>query len=204
VLILIRHGQSTSNVEGLLAGRLDSPLTDVGRAQARALAPSLTDVSIAITSPLDRARETARLALPHLTATVDDAFIELDHGTEEGRPFAEFLLADWRTFRGDSHFRVGGGESLADVDARVQPRLTALEEEYRDLIASSTDHIAIVSHVSPIKSGLAWALGIKEVIAWNTRLDNASLTRVSLRGDDRILVSFNDTSVRREVPTPTT
>lgn len=204
MLILIRHGQSTSNVAGLLAGRLDTPLTDVGRDQARALAPALVDVALAYTSPLSRARETAALAMPHLSATVDAAFIELDHGTEEGRPFAEFAKEDWRRFRDDPTFKVGGGESLADVDARVHPRLAALIDEHRDLVGSMTEHVAVVSHVSPVKSSVAWVLGTSATIAWRTRLDNASLTKVALNEGAPVLTTFNDTSVRRRAPLPTT
>jgi broad specificity phosphatase PhoE len=204
VLILIRHGQSTANLEGLLAGRLDTPLTNVGREQARALAPALRDVAVALTSPLRRARDTAALALPHVAASVDDAFIELDHGTEEGRPFAEFLTTQWRDFRNDPTFRVGGGESLADVDARVRPRLVALVAQYTELVADPGRHLAIVSHVSPIKSAVGWALGVAETVAWTTRLSNASLTTVTLRDGAPLLVCFNDTSVRREAPEPAT
>lgn len=204
MLILIRHGQSTANLEGLLAGRLDTPLTDVGRDQARALEPSLRDVDVVITSPLSRARDTAALALPHVAATVDDAFIELDHGTEEGRPFAEFLTTQWRQFRDDPTFRVGGGESLADVDVRVRPRLVALVTQYADLVEDPARHLAIVSHVSPIKSAVGWALGVSETVAWTTRLSNASLTTVTLRDGEPLLVCFNDTSVRRQAPSPAT
>lgn len=204
MLILIRHGQSTSNVAGILAGRLDTPLTDVGRDQARALVPALLDVSLAYTSPLSRTRETAQLAIPHLTAIEDPNFIELDHGTEEGRPFAEFAAEDWRKFRDDPTFRVGGGESLADVDARVHPRLVALVDEHRDLVMSMTEHVAVVSHVSPIKSSVGWVLGTTGTIAWRTHLDNASLTKISLREGAPILSCFNDTSVRRQTTLPTT
>ncbi len=63
MLILVRHGQSEANAAGLLLGRLDSPLTELGRRQAKVLGEVLalrdpTPVQL-VTSPLLRARETA-------------------------------------------------------------------------------------------------------------------------------------------------
>lgn len=198
MLILIRHGQSTANLDGLLAGRTDAPLTDLGRDQARALAPALSGVLRVLTSPLVRARETAELAVPGFTPEVDEAFIELDHGTDEGRPFNDLSEAEWTRFRHDHHYVVGGGESLANVDIRVHRRLDALLAEGPDIFASPREHWVIFSHVSPIKATVAWALGVPGNIAWRTQLDNASLTRVSVRNDRPCLVTFNDVSARRQ------
>lgn len=202
MLILIRHGQSTANAEGLLAGLTDAPLTELGREQARALVPALSGAVRAITSPLQRARETAQLAMPHLTATPDEAFVELNHGTEEGAKFAEWDAAIFDQFRRDHEYVVGGGESLAQVDARVHRRLDELLASDADLIGHAESHLVIVSHVSPIKSTVAWALGIHGRVVWRLILSNASVTAVTLRDGRPCLLTYNDTSARRPAATP--
>ena len=56
---LIRHGQTEANAAGLLLGRADPPLTDLGRRQAEASARVAGEVTRLVSSPLQRARETA-------------------------------------------------------------------------------------------------------------------------------------------------
>jgi probable phosphoglycerate mutase len=58
-LILVRHGESTGNADGLLLGRMDAPLTERGLAQANTLGPSVAGATRLISSPLSRARDTA-------------------------------------------------------------------------------------------------------------------------------------------------
>ena len=70
VLILVRHGESTGNAEGLLLGRIDSPLTARGLEQARSLADTVAGANRLISSPLARARDTAE-ALGHRPARRD-------------------------------------------------------------------------------------------------------------------------------------
>ena len=59
MILLIRHGQTTTNAQNLLVGRSDPPLTELGQRQARALRPLLDGVEEVWTSPLQRARSTA-------------------------------------------------------------------------------------------------------------------------------------------------
>jgi len=54
--------------------------------------------------------------------------------------------------------------------------------------------VVLVSHVSPIKAAVAWALGVDEAISWRAHLDTASITRVLMRGDRPVLSLYNDTS----------
>src|ERR1700722_18761854 len=72
VIILIRHGQSTTNELGLLVGRSNPPLTDMGREQARRPSAHLNDVREVWSSPLDRALTTARIALGHLEPVIKE------------------------------------------------------------------------------------------------------------------------------------
>ena len=191
MIALVRHGQSTTNAEGLLVGRSDPHLTELGKRQARALAPWLGDVREVWVSPLARARETATLAMPGRPLVVKDSFIELDYGTLEGQPAATMAGGHWRSLESSHEARFGDGESLATVDERVRFELDALFEKESSLLHSSGEHLAIVSHVSPIKSAVAWALGVPGSVAWRMRLENGSLTMIGARGHTPQLVRFN-------------
>jgi probable phosphoglycerate mutase len=192
VIILIRHGQTTTNEKGLLVGRSDSELTELGERQALALRPLLGGVREVWASSLRRSRVTAALAVPHLEATVNDAFIEVDYGTLEGQPLSVVSAEQWRAFEGDHYKALGGdGESLASVDQRVHAVLDALLADRSSLLHSHQHHLAVVSHVSPIKSAMVWALGVPGSVAWRTRLDNGSITTISIRRSTPALVHFN-------------
>ncbi|MDE3007656.1 MAG: histidine phosphatase family protein [Acidobacteriota bacterium] len=191
MIIFIRHGQTTTNAQGLLVGRSDPDLTAFGERQAVALREALDGVQEVWTSPLSRARRTAALALPHLRAVVNDAFIEVDYGHWDGRSLKEVSGEQWRAFEHDHDVAFDGGESLAAVDARVHNALDALLADAGSYLHRSDEHLAIVSHVSPIKSATTWALGVSGSVAWRTRLDNASLTTIGVRSGTPSLVRFN-------------
>ncbi len=191
MIILIRHGQSTSNAEGLLVGRRDTVLTELGERQARSLAPQLLGVEAAWTSPLARARQTAALALPECNPVVKESFIEVDYGDLEGQPFSVVAAERAASLDHGHEVAFGGGESLAAVDERVRTELDALLADRSTLLHSPTRHLAIVSHVSPIKAAAMWALGVAGSTAWRTRLDNGSMTIIGVRAHSPVLVCLN-------------
>lgn len=191
MIILIRHGQTTSNAQGLLVGRSDPELTELGERQAIALRPYLTGVEEVWTSPLRRARATAALALPDLEAVMHPEFIEVDYGHLDGHAIAEVTGAMWRDFESDHNLALGDGESLASVDQRVTASLDELLADKTSLLHELTRHLAIVSHVSPIKSATTWALGIPGSVAWRLRLDNGSITTIAMRHKLPALVRYN-------------
>jgi probable phosphoglycerate mutase len=191
MIILIRHGQTTTNAEGLLVGRSDPHLTALGERQARALAPYLKGVEEVWTSPLARARETAALALPGLAPVITESFIEVDYGDLDGQPVSAISPEQWHGFEHGHDLAFGGGESLASVDQRVHAQLDAIFADRSSLLHSSQRHLAIVSHVSPIKSAVVWALGVAPSTAWRTRLENGSITTIGARGATPQLVRFN-------------
>ena len=188
VIIFVRHGQTTTNAQRLLVGRSDPDLTELGVAQAHALGPFLRDVKEVWTSPLRRARETARIAMPDLVATVKESFIEVDYGALEGKPVTALASELWER---DHDLALGDGESLASVDTRVQRELEAMLFDSTSLLHQSDGHLAIVSHVSPIKSAAVWALGAQPSTVWRLRLDNGSITTVGVRQTSPLLVHFN-------------
>lgn len=185
MLILIRHGQTERNAAGVLQGRADVPLDDVGRHQAATLATALPDLTRVVSSPLLRAVETAE-ALAE-SVEIDERFIELDYGRFDGLPFRDVPMTTWRQWRSDPDFAPPDGESLRELGERVRPALSELAE------AAADQDIAVVSHVSPIKAAFVWALGVDEAVTWRSHLSPASITRIGWRRGAPVLVSFNDT-----------
>jgi len=191
VILLVRHGQTTSNVENLFVGRGDPMLTELGQRQARSLSPFLTNVREVWCSPLTRALDTAGLCLPGMIPTVKESFIEQDFGDLEGTPVSNVSREEWDRFLSDSSVGLGGGESIDDVDARVYRELNGQLADPASLLHSPDEHLLVVSHVSPIKSAMTWALGVSGTVAWRTRLDNCSITAITSRRGQPSLVHFN-------------
>jgi broad specificity phosphatase PhoE len=187
VLILVRHGQTEANRAGLLLGRSDVALTDLGRAQAAALCAAVrrsARVSLVIASPLNRARETAaRFDVP---VEVDERWIEIDYGGYEGRRFADVPASMWESWRADPDFVPDGGESLAACGRRIASAC----EELRGRAAAND--VVVVTHVSPIKAGVAWAIGAGAEIVWRMHCDLASITRIAVAGPTPVLHSYNE------------
>ena len=93
-MIVVRHGRTVANAAGLLQGRIDHPLDDVGRSQARMIADALGSVDRVIASPLLRAQETAAaLGVP---VEIDDRWLELDYGELDGKAVHEVPDETWR------------------------------------------------------------------------------------------------------------
>jgi broad specificity phosphatase PhoE len=194
VLILVRHGQTDANRDGLLLGRADPPLTATGRAQARAVADALresADVTVVVSSPLARARYTA--AAFGVPVEVDERWTELDYGDHDRKPLADIPVAVWERWRGDVEWAPVGGESLAACGKRVR---AACE----DLMARDVDgDIVAVSHVSPIKAAVAWSLGVGDEVAWRMFCDLASITRIGRSARGPVLLSYNEVGHLRAV-----
>lgn len=188
MLILLRHGQTSANAQARLQGRIDLDLDDEGRRQAAAAAEyvhSFWPGARIVASPLVRARATAAAIGDH---TIDDRFIELDYGEWDGRALTDVGTDQWSSWRNDPTFRPPGGESLTELDARVRPALEELMDEARN------SHIVVVSHVSPIKSAITWALGVGPDATWRCRLDRASFSLIDVGSNGPTLVGLNITS----------
>jgi probable phosphoglycerate mutase len=187
VLILVRHGRTALNAMGRLQGRLDEPLDDHGHLQAKAAAERVGLVDELVTSPLLRARQTAdAFGVPY---TIDERWIELSYGEYEGKPVGDVPSEVWRRWREDPDFSPTGGESLTTLDTRVRAACV-------DIATRAVDRtVAIVSHVSPIKAAVGWALGTGVEVAWRTHLSHASICRIDVRRGGPILLTFNETAL---------
>ena len=107
MLILVRHGRTAANAGGLLQGRLDLSLDDVGRRQAREVAAAIGSVDVVITSPLARAVETAQEF--GVDYRVDERWLELDYGTFDGLKLSEVPTEMWNGWRRDPGYVATGG-----------------------------------------------------------------------------------------------
>jgi len=193
VLILVRHGQTDANARGLLLGRADPPLNEAGYRQACALAAVLPRAARIVSSPLTRARHTAAVlagAPPGVTdgegVEVDARWIEMDYGELDGRPATALDERSWRTWRQDPDFVPAGGESLAEVCTRVHEACAELADD-----AARRD-VVVVSHVSPIKAAVTWALGVGDEVGWRMFLGDAAVCRIDTSGRVPVLLAFSN------------
>ena len=196
MLILVRHGQTALNAEGRLQGHIDLPLDEHGQQQARALAARIAErhrVARVVSSPLLRAQQTAGSIADVLAMSVDvdERFIELNYGEFDGLKMDEVPADVWAQWRVTPTFAPPGGESLVALDERVHP---ALEELQAQSLTTPGEAIVIVSHVSPIKSAVTWALRAGPEMTWRCSLDRASITTIAVTARGPSLVGFNDTS----------
>ena len=190
MIAFVRHAQTELNREGRLQGRLDTPLSELGRVQAAALAETFAaePVKRIVTSPLRRALETAvAIAEPHgLPVETDERLVELDYGDWDGAAMSDVTPAQWSAWRTDPAFAPPGGEALLDVTARVASFMAD---------RATPDLVVAVSHVSPIKAAVCCALGVDESVTWRMHLGVAAVSRVGFRDSGApYLVSFNELS----------
>jgi broad specificity phosphatase PhoE len=176
-------------------GRADPDLDELGIDQARRLGAALGHeagpaVDRIVTSPLARTRQTAAAvaAATGAAVTVDERFVELDYGEWDQRPLADVAADEWAAWRADVAFAPPGGESLAELGRRVRSGLDDLAEEARDRT------IVVVTHVSPIKAAVAWAVGGTDEMAWRMFVAPASITRIATSVGAPSLHTFNDCS----------
>jgi len=191
-LIIVRHGRTAYNAQGRLQGRTDNPLDDVGEEQAtrvaRHLKASVGADSLVMCSPLVRARQTAQAIADELEleVSIDERWIEIDYGALEGVRQIDVPGDIWSEWRQDPSFAPELGESLVSVQERVASACDELMERLEGRTA------VIVTHVSPIKSSIAWALGVDVGVGWRTQLDTASVTRIALTPRGPVLRTFNE------------
>ena len=156
IVALIRHASTAWNEQGRMQGRCDIPLSEGGRAQARAwrVPAELTRHAAWVSSPLSRAVETAEI-LAGRTVTRESALTEMDWGNWEGQTLDELRTVDADAYaRNEARgldFRPPEGESPREVLARLQPWLKR--------IGSSAHPVIAVTHLGVLRVMLAAATG---------------------------------------------
>ncbi|GAA2012100.1 MAG: MSMEG_4193 family putative phosphomutase [Nocardioides sp.] len=185
-VILVRHGRTTANASGVLAGRTPGvKLDDTGRAQAERAGERLAPVRLAalVTSPLERCRQTAKALLAAQAGEVptlsEKGISECDYGEWQGRALKDLAKEKlWKVVQSQpSAAAFPGGESMATMQARsvaaVRRHDAAIEAEH----GPGAVWVA-VSHGDIIKSVLADALGMHLDLFQRINVDPASISIV--------------------------
>ena len=162
-VILVRHGATKSNIEaGAYSGWVDLELAESGIAQAQMAAERLRSapVSRVVCSDLRRAIRTGEIiAEPHgLQPEIAPAWRELNYGEWDGLTVAQ-VDQRWpgarKRLSEDPDFRLPGGETLAELLARLLPALSALQDG-----AGPEEAVVVVSHKAAIRVLLCHLLGL--------------------------------------------
>ncbi|MEW2142570.1 bifunctional RNase H/acid phosphatase [Micromonospora vinacea] len=198
-LILVRHGETPYTEQKRYSGRGDVPLSERGRAQARATATRVAElaptVAAVLSSPLSRCTATAASiagALGDVPVRTEDDLIECDFGQWEGRTFAE-VRQQWPgemdAWLASPRIAPPGGESFTHVAERANRVITGL------LTAYPGETVVVVSHVSPIKLVLRDALAAGDGFLHRLFLDAAGISVLDMWPDGGVAVrTVNDTA----------
>src|SRR5579884_3442596 len=191
MLYLVRHGRTEANAAGLLLGRMESLLTEDGRATVSAMRSLLGTPVRLVSSPLGRARESAAALGTDLPVELDDRWVELDYGEYDGRRLTDVPAEVWARWRADADFRPPGGETLRELGRRVRAACDELFAPGPD--SARAADVVVVSHVSPIKAAVAWALGADDAVTWRLYLATASVTAIGWGPGGAVLQCYNRT-----------
>ena len=203
-LILVRHGETHWNKDGLVQGAdSDIELNDTGLEQARRLAAFLRNepITAVLASPLRRATATAEIIASHhqLPMETDEGLKELKVGDLEGASisslpttFSRFLLKWWQD--GEA-MKLPNGESLVDLQQRVWKAIEDLMERHRASSDPNRDGTAVVvSHYFVTLAIILKALDLPLEYFIKFRLDLGGVSILEFRDYGARLLTFNDTS----------
>lgn len=197
-MILLRHGRSTANGSGVLAGRTPKVnLDESGRGQAEALRERLSGVPLAevVVSPLLRCKQTIGPLVTErgLKRSVDARLSEVDYGDWTGRELKTLLKEPlWRVVQAHPSAAVfPGGEGLASMQARA---VTAIREHDARITAEHGDEAVwlVCSHGDVLKAILADALGQHLDSFQRIVVDPASISVVRYTDTRPFVVRMND------------
>ncbi len=202
-VLLIRHGRTSANATGILAGRTPGVTLDaVGRRQARTLGTRLRDVTLdaVVHSPLERCVQTADGVLanrPSVERHPDERLSECDYGDWTGRSLAELAKEPlWPVIQATpSSVTFPGGESMIAMAQRATGAITDWTAKHPEGV------VAVVSHGDVIKAILSDALGQPLDQFQRIVVGPGSLSVVKYHGDRAMVLRMNDTG--RSLPVQT-
>lgn len=197
-IILVRHGQTMWNAGSAsgehFRGQIDVDLNETGIVQAQAVADRLADVDIAAVyaSPLQRAIHTARpIAQGHgLQVEPFPDLLDINYGQWGGRSFEDVsaqwpdLYSQWRTV--PHRVQIPGGESLADVRARVCHGI-------QDVVTRHDGEIVVlVGHQVVNKVLICFMLGLDNSAFWRIRQDTCCINRFDHQDGAFTVLTLNE------------
>lgn len=193
ILTLVRHGQTSANLDGVWHGSTNTPLTDHGHRQAAATAAFLAanhftthpdPIRHIYASPLDRAHHTARpiAARFGLEPQLVPDLAEFDLGAWEGTSF-HTLFEERRLFhhmKQDPHFAPHGGESPTQVANRLTTALRAIASRHPG------EHVVVVTHGGALSIALGLLLD-DDYSSWNRMVKNCAISELVLEPRPELL-----------------
>jgi broad specificity phosphatase PhoE len=188
LVLLVRHGDTEWSRSGQHTSRTDLPLLPDGEAAAEALGRRLKqyELALVLTSPLMRARETARLAGLDADIEVTDDLRELGYGDYEGRTTPDIRLErpGWSIWTDGAP----GGEPLSEAAARADRVIARAQAAGGDVALFAHGHILRIV-------GARW-LDLPPDAAAGLALSTASLCTLGFERERRVIWLWNDTSHR--------
>lgn len=186
-LLFIRHGQTNWNVEHLLPGQLPGvELNETGREQAARLAEALKvlPITAVISSPLERARDTAAYLARarELPVWFEDDLMDTDVGPWAGKNYNELYKSDplWKEFTRDPTRAPEGVENFVQLQQRV---VAAVERWLKR--EETGNYPAFVAHADVVKLLVAYYIGLDTARAGWLHIDNASVSMIELEEEQR-------------------
>jgi probable phosphomutase (TIGR03848 family) len=196
-VILARHGRTVANATGVLAGRTPGlGLDEVGVRQAETAAGRLEGLQLAaaVTSPLERCRDTARILVrgTGVRPRVERGLTECDYGEWTGRPMTELVKEElWKSVQAHpAGVRFPGGEAMAEMSARAVNAVRTWDARVEEAAGEGGVWLA-VAHGDVIKSILADALGVHLDAFQRIVVDPASLSVVRYTPHRSYVLSMN-------------
>jgi broad specificity phosphatase PhoE len=179
---LVRHGETEWSKAGRHTSSTDLPLTVDGEQVARTLRPRLagTSFDLVLTSPMQRARVTARLVgFGH--AEVDDDLVEWSYGAYEGRTSAEIRedVPGWTIWTHPAP----GGETPGQVTERL--------DRVVDRLRAVPDRALVFGHGHALRALTARWLGLPVTDGRLFRLDTATLSRLGYERENPVILAWN-------------
>lgn len=201
-VLVVRHGRTTANASGTLAGRTPGVrLDEVGRKQAQRAGERLAAVPLVgvVSSPLERCRQTAKAILQlqegRPATPIERAITECDYGDWQGRPLKDLAKEDlWRVVQNQPSAAVfPGGESLQAMQARSVAAIRRLDAAFEAEHGPGAVWVA-VSHGDIIKSILADAYGMHLDLFQRINVGPASISIVRYGTNRPDVISTNTDS----------
>lgn len=195
LIYLLRHGETTWNIERRYQGALDSPLSAEGRDQSLRLREALRSVPVraVYSSPLERALTTAEViaqgfALP-VIAVPDLAEIRVGEweGLLVGEIEARYPEAAHHWYNTPHLARIPGGETIEELRARAVRATETIRRRHNG------EHVMVVAHGGVNKTILLTALGAPLENYWRIRQHNACINLLEYEGDRVRVVVLNET-----------
>lgn len=195
-LLLIRHGITQHNIDGMYTGQTDAPLTELGERQAEAAGKYLASekIDVIVSSDLQRTRHTAMAIARHhhLPVLEDPNLREIGMGSWEGFTPAQIQarnLAEWNAVRGDPiHVAPPGGESFT----QLQERASRAQQHYLEHYADQT--VLWATHGGFIGIFFCHALKLGLQYRHCFRHDNTSISELLFEQELPWIMRLNDTA----------